>query len=168
MADAKEFINSNKLKTMLDRYGKEVVKEIQDTLTQNKKVATGSLLKSFKSEVIETNNVLDLKITSSSDYAIIIDKGKQASNKQAPVTPILRWIKAKGLSKGTQRDLSLAYAISKTTNKKNTKGLNYLQTSLNKVKSKLSKEINSEIKQEVQQSVYLELKTLNSQLKIKI
>lgn len=168
MADAKEFINSNKLKALLDRYGKEVVKEIQDTLIKNKKVATGALLKSFKSEVIETNNVLDLKITSSSDYAIIIDKGKQASNKQAPVTPILRWIKAKGLSKGTQRDLSFAYAISKTTNKKNVKGLNYLQTSLNKVKGKLSKEINEQLKQEVQQSVYLELKATTSQIKIKI
>jgi len=169
MADAKQFINSNKLKALLDRYGKEVVKEIQTTLIQNKKVATGSLVKSFKYQVVEKNNILDLKISTDSSYALIIDKGKKASNKQAPVEPFLKWIKAKGLSKGAQRDLSFAYALSKKVNKKSVKGLNFMAKSLNKVKSKLSKEISQQLKQSAQEAVYLELNTaLTSQLKIKI
>lgn len=168
MADAKQFINSKKLEALLDRYGKEVVKEIQTTLINDKKVATGSLVKSFKHQVVEKNNVLDLKISTDSSYALIIDKGKKASNKQAPVEPFLKWIKAKGLSKGPKRDLSFAYALSKKVNKKPVKGLNFMAKSLNKVKSKLSKEISQQLKQDAQQSVYLELKTLTSQLNIKL
>lgn len=155
-----------KVMNILNVYSKLIIIEMQTILKAKRKVASGTLVNSFKAEVIEKNGEVELKIASA-PYAIFLDKGKRANTKPPPIKPLLQWIKVKGLSKGLKRDMSFAFAMSKSIGKKAIAPLNFYSIALNKWVPKMRGEIQKTITQELQQKVLLDFKALNSKITIK-
>ena len=62
-----------KVMNILNVYSKLIIIEMQTILKAKRKVASGTLVNSFKAEVIEKNGEVELKIASA-PYAIFLDK----------------------------------------------------------------------------------------------
>lgn len=83
---------------VLNTYGTQVINEMKTRLVNLGKVATGSLLKSLKYNIEDTEDGLTLFILAN-DYVDYVDKGRPAG-KMPPIDNIKQWCKVKGIDEG--------------------------------------------------------------------
>ena len=111
---------TNEFKLALEEAGNRIVKQMVDSLYEQKAVITGKLARSIESTVVESQNGLKLEI-SMEDYGFFVDQGSERGpGKPPPVQPIIEWIKRRGISPpaGFPNVESFAYAIAKSIGNK--------------------------------------------------
>jgi hypothetical protein len=106
------------LKNALSLYGKEYIKIVIRELRSSNKVASGNLIKSFTSDVVDIADELSLEMWGA-DYAKFVDKGRRKGT-YPPIQPLLSWVKLKNLKP------SAAYAIQKSIYKFGIKPTNFI------------------------------------------
>lgn len=82
----------NNLSTEL---GKEYIKHIASALKSTKKSASGRLIKSLQSKVVDTANAVNILIHSE-DYLEYVDKGRKKGS-FPPIKAIAKWARLKGI-----------------------------------------------------------------------
>lgn len=86
------------LKNLLEKFGEDIIKKMVAIIIAKDKVYTGRLKNSFSSKVIETVNGLVLDITSSAEYADLVDQGGPIIKKPT-LEEIKGWSKFRGIEK---------------------------------------------------------------------
>tara|TARA_R110000796_G_scaffold162344_1_gene279144 strand:- start:30851 stop:31339 length:489 start_codon:yes stop_codon:yes gene_type:complete len=97
----------NSLEQLLNKFGKNTIKQSRSNLTRLKKISSGELYDSLSYEIQETADGYTIGF-SMQEYGIFVDEGVSGTknkydtpnsytNKQPPQSAILPWIKAKGL-----------------------------------------------------------------------
>lgn len=111
---------------VLDMYGEEIKKSLQQQLKQTNKIATGNLYNSIQYEVNISESNASLSIIAA-DYFQFVDQGVRPGGGLPPIENILAWIRTRNIvppqnrttggrfRKGTRNDrqLNLAWAIAK-------------------------------------------------------
>lgn len=133
------------LQVLYKKYGKDFVKILTNELLINKKVASGKLIKSLKSDIKPIGDNVNIVITSQK-YLDYIDKGR-AKGKFPPIEPLVQWCSIKGLPK------TAAYAIAQNIFKFGIKPTNIISKSIKKFTDteprKIEKDISPLIEKEV-------------------
>lgn len=81
---------------LFDKYGEEVVAEMQTRLKSNGKVATSTLLNSIGYDARKTSTDKAELVFFMADYGIYVDKGRKPG-KMPPISKIEKWCRVKGI-----------------------------------------------------------------------
>ena len=122
-------LNKSTLK-VADKFGKELVKELQSQLLKAGKDATGTLIKTMKHEVKSANGKILIEV-SAAHYFRYVDKGRKAYDMDKkhwpPIQPIKEWVQVRGILP------ALAFTIRANIGKFGIKALNILSPTVKKV-----------------------------------
>lgn len=122
-----EFVISPELYKAL---GDELKKNLIQELRRTKAVASGGLLRSIQFDVKPTDDGGAILSLNGNDYITYIDKGRKPG-KNAPISALKQWIKAKGLATDEKKVTALAYAINNKIKRQGIKARPVLETTLN-------------------------------------
>lgn len=122
MADSEGIVGKNTI-FMMEVWTQNTIKRMQSNLAKDKANNTGTLRQSLSDNLGGANittkkGALRLGITAT-DYWQFVDQGR-APGERPPIREILKWVQTKLPSGGN--DLSTAFAIAKSIQKKGTKG----------------------------------------------
>lgn len=99
------------LTPVLEIYGESAIQEMVAILMQSNKYATGTLVSSFRSDVIKTmGNLLKLQI-SFEDYGRYVQYGRRPGT-YPPIKPLIAWARTKVKPQGYS-DIQFAFAVQK-------------------------------------------------------
>ena len=159
----------NKTITVLDEYGKAVVKQAQDNLDEKgfdgqkrdrKKSNTGALKKSLGYSIRQTDGEIIISFKSSKDYAAIVEEGRDKGSKMPPSGVINRWaiqrnIKGVRNKRGqfTSRK-STVYAIRKSIAKRGIKPVRYFSGAMLDVFTSLPEKLQLSLVDDLQNIIY--------------
>lgn len=118
---------SPELKEALEIFGKSYVAELGDQLRKLDKKASGDLLKSLDSRVIQTamGTIYTIQLLAE-DYLKYVDKGRRAG-KYPPLNAITKWVRLKGIPD------SAVFPIMKKIRDKGIKPTNVISKTLQKM-----------------------------------
>ena len=115
----------------LEQLGELLVNDMASFLIANKKLSSGTLVKSLKSKVEDSAAGIELNIYGT-DYAKFVDRGRKKGGKRVPISALVKWVKEKGLATGDKKMVQLAFAIQTNIWKNGIKPTPFIQFALNK------------------------------------
>lgn len=88
-------MENERVRGVLNLYGRRAVAEMTSILRNADKSATGRLIKSLRHEVVEVAGELSLRIEMA-DHGVFVDEGRKPG-KMPPVDSIKEWTRLKGI-----------------------------------------------------------------------
>jgi len=130
------------MKKELETIGNFLVTELTTELAKKQKRASGSLIRSFKSEVKSKSYGYEIAVLAES-YFRFVDEGVNGTqrnrgsrysykNKKPPVQALIEWVQIKSIASGDRAVRSAAFAIQNYIYKNGVKGINVLESVLKK------------------------------------
>ena len=99
------------IKAELDKLGSRLLKEFAKELINQGHKATGSLINSFRKDILFNPSGYRLTFWCN-DYGLYLEKKRQAG-KYVPIAPLMKWIAQKGMASSNKEVRSIAFAISR-------------------------------------------------------
>ena len=137
-------VNDKGITRIIQNWGNELIKQIQNNLTANKSKATGNLRQQIEADVTTPPTGYNLSIKML-DYYKWVEEGRPPTKTKTKSNPTLQksieeWIVNKGIQTRTTKNQSreatvksLAYVIARKIHQKGTKAKPFLSPALNKV-----------------------------------
>lgn len=123
------------------KYGEELITEIVRLLRSEDKVATGSLINSFRWEAVAAAKELNYHLISL-DYFKYVDQGRRAG-KQPPLREIMRWTSVKGIPQ------EAAFPIARNIGKFGIPATNILKRSIRNVSRNFEQELSDHLRERI-------------------
>lgn len=149
---AEQFIISPELYIAL---GDQLKNNLVQELRRTKAVASGGLINSLKIDVEKTDDGAIISLAGN-DYITFIEKGRKRG-KYAPLKPLEKWVRAKGLATEQKKVTSIAFAINNKIKREGIKPRPILENTFNNnlpmydkiVSDALDKDLNKYLEQKL-------------------
>lgn len=149
---AEQFIISPELYIAL---GDQLKNNLVQELRRTKAVASGGLINSLKIDVEKTDDGAIISLAGN-DYITFIEKGRKRG-KYAPLKPLEKWVRAKGIATDQKRVTSIAFAINNKIKREGIKPRPILENTFNNnlpmydkiVSDALDKDLNKYLEQKL-------------------
>lgn len=109
--------------------GDELKKNLVQELRRTKAIASGDLINSLKIEVEKTDDGAIISLAGN-DYITFIEKGRKRG-KYAPLKPLEKWVRAKGIATEQKKVTSIAFAINNKIKREGIKPRPILENTFN-------------------------------------
>lgn len=149
---AEQFIISPELYIAL---GDQLKNNLVQELRRTKAIASGDLINSLKIDIEKTDDGAIISLAGN-DYITFIEKGRKRG-KYAPLKPLEKWVRAKGLATEQKKVTSIAFAINNKIKREGIKPRPILENTFNNnlpmydkiVSDALDKDLNKYLEQKL-------------------
>lgn len=149
---AEQFIISPELYIAL---GDQLKNNLVQELRRTKAIASGDLINSLKIDVEKTDDGAIISLAGN-DYITFIEKGRKRG-KYAPLKPLEKWVRAKGIATDQKKVTSIAFAINNKIKREGIKPRPILENTFNNnlpmydkiVSDALDKDLNKYLEQKL-------------------
>lgn len=100
----------NKVRQGLKSIADKLLIEFAKSLVDQGHKATGTLISSFESKFVLSEDKSELQILFE-DYGIFLDRGRRKGVRKVPISALIDWIQTKGIASGDKEVRSMAFAI---------------------------------------------------------
>ena len=109
--------------------GDELKKNLVQELRRTKAIASGDLINSLKIDIEKTDDGAIISLAGN-DYITFIEKGRKRG-KYAPLKPLEKWVRAKGIATDQKKVTSIAFAINNKIKREGIKPRPILENTFN-------------------------------------
>lgn len=117
----------------MDKIADNIFADSQDSIVSQNIIDEGTLLKSGR----VVRNYLDKEIVYDVPYADVIEFGRTPGT-MPPVSPLIAWVRRKGIARNETEAKSIAWAISKKIEREGTMPRPFLTPAVDKAKARLN------------------------------
>lgn len=136
----------------LNQVGQELVSEIKNQLSQDKKNASGALSNSIAYDISATKDGYELNIMAE-DYLKYVDKGRKPGSKMPPSNKLIPWVESRGIKFDGASTPQVAFVIARSIGEKGIAATNIIQKSIDIVYGKRQILISDAVKQDIMISI---------------